>query len=246
MESIGKSMFNSEVLVEEAESETKMSVSYFLTHTSRVLGFIRKRLSFLGCPLADADDVFSDTYAFLAQSRDYGEADTDFSHTLESYVLQASGLCIRRYMAKYTAEQEIMSDSVVEDNNGELVDRYTITEDLSATMSVDTALDDLESALKGIEYKRGIYGVDVYTMLFICLIKSLAEDTVSLEDICNSLGVEVNILKASFKRAKEDEDFLDCLSGVAKEGSDGSINYLGHYIYFLDNKLERLDLRLAS
>lgn len=244
--SIGRSKFNSEVLLEEVESETKMSVSYFLTHTQRILSFIKKRLSFLGYPLSDADDIFSDTYAFLAQSRDYGEADTDFSHSLESYVLQASGLCIKRYGAKYKAEQEIMEDSVVEDNSGELVDRYTITEDTTATISVDRALEDLASALKGIEYKRGIYGVDVYTMLFICLVKSLVGDALCLETICSLLGVEVNSLKASFRRAKEDGDFLDCLGGIAKEGNEGSISYLGHYIYFLDNKLERLDLRLAS
>ena len=96
------------------------------------------------------------------------------------------------------------------------------------------------------EYKRYVYGVDIYVLLMLGVVRMILGDRPSIDRVYSNLGIDKDNMTKAHNRIAYDEQFNDCLIGLTKDGiSISCLNKLKNYIYFFDKIIDVLEIKLA-
>ena len=222
-------------LIEDTERElSKSTLLYYAENLNKLKSYIAKNLCKRGLPECDADEVLSNLYMSLITSRDYGDDINDYKYSLESFVKNNANMCIRRYTARFVGELKVMDYNQVslDADGNEKVDK------------IETI--DLDKSLKSIEYKRYYYGVDIYVLLMLGIVRTILGDIPTIDRVYQNIGVDSTELSKLYSKIAYDEQFNDCLSSLSKDGvSLSCLNKLKEYVFFFENIVNVLDIKLA-
>ena len=250
IESLCANSFVVNELVEESEKElSKTTLQYYEKHLNGLKRFIENNLIKNGLPKCDADIILSDLYLSLMTSRDYGEDINDYNYTIDSYVRNNAYNCIKRYRSAYSENLShldygsVASDSESDTNSSKL----DFIRDESQDVVFDNTLIDTDKCLKKMEYKRYVYGIDIYVLIMMGMVKMLIGDKPSIDRVYSNLGISKEKVSLVYGKVLKDAQFKDCLSGLSKYGiNNNCLSKLRQYVYFFDDILDSLEIKLVA
>lgn len=241
--------FNSSTIIENTERElSKSTLKYYEENIESLRNFIVRHIRKQGFPECDADIILSNLYMSLLSSRDYGDDINDYNYTIASYVRVNATMCIKRYISGYTTELKFFDYNQValDDDSEERVDKIDILRDTKQDYDLDYCIVDTDKSLKNLEYKRYVYGVDIYVLLMLGVVRMILGDRPSIDRVYSNLGIDKDNMTKAHNRIAYDEQFNDCLIGLTKDGiSISCLNKLKNYIYFFDKIIDVLEIKLA-
>lgn len=236
-------------LIEDTERElSKSTLLYYAENLNKLKSYIAKNLCKRGLPECDADEVLSNLYMSLITSRDYGDDINDYKYSLESFVKNNANMCIRRYTARFVGELKVMDYNQVslDADGNEKVDKIETIGDIGQDRQLECCLVDLDKSLKSIEYKRYYYGVDIYVLLMLGIVRTILGDIPTIDRVYQNIGVDSTELSKLYSKIAYDEQFNDCLSSLSKDGvSLSCLNKLKEYVFFFENIVNVLDIKVA-
>jgi hypothetical protein len=242
----GLSLMNTRMVdIEDKDVWNKSTVQYVVNNAweirGKIIGNARKR----GWKTTVEDDIlYSEVLQYVIKYDDYSYekarelARLEGSKTvisLPAYVNSAIRYVVCRYIQERSTEANRVVASSTADNEVDILD-------LIADSCTDREYEDiecsLEDALKLLEHKRYIYGIDMYVFLYL-KIKIRSEN---LEHVFEVLEINTGS-KALSMMARKDADIIYVLSKCISSTREEILKEIRKYIYgadILDRAIEKI------
>lgn len=159
---------------------------------------------------------------------------------LPSYVESITRRYIQRYNDQAQKDQRTRVENLFYNEDGEEISLIDTTQDSEAESMFDRVIADIDSQLRLLEYKRYLYGVDIYLFLYSFVL--LGADR--FRDILSIYGIDQKGLSVFKEKIKKDIEVMDILKEIQLRSDANSLGIflrkIEPYIYGKDDILRVL------
>lgn len=178
----------------------------------------------------NAEDIFGDMIEAILAEREKDKPGIDVS-SIEDRVFGEARKAYRRF--DYRRKKEGFIESSIQNIDGEDWDLFESVSDGRDYYEENIIQrNELDLTLRRTRYKRYIYGIDIFLLLYVRMLTLKATTNVEYEEVLELLGINRDKLKNAEGKISRDEDLLDIMREL-ELGMEGqkSISILERYVY---------------
>lgn len=194
----------------------KSTIHYTIDNQMKIKNFINK-LGKGRITVHEVEDIYSDFLIYLYNKEDYDPTRVGANGTnvtLEGYVCYSIKKFVESYIYRKIKSINNEKVIVIKDDDLDILDIVgdpRIGEDYEEILYNDI---ELQVLLENIQYKRYMYGLDIFKILFIKLV-TLDIDKEDAEAIFTALGVESKDLQKFYRRITKDPEVMELVRVLA-------------------------------
>jgi len=200
---------------DSVEGWDKSTINYCMNNMDKIRTMVSKMCFQYNCK--DRDDIQSCLFEDLYESEDFDPLrEGGAAKSIDSYIQMKLQFVIFRYLKKMGNELALENIDHAVDNG--IKERFEEVE-----------IGNLSELLDNIEHKRDVYGIDVFSFLYLYF--KLSIKFIDEEEIWNFMNVILKLDKRDVSKAyenmKRDEDFILAFRKIFSSGDVGiDISYV--------------------
>ncbi len=219
MEIVYSPLLEEEEQIPELDWE-KQTVKYLIDNKNKVMRLLNhtaKKINHF--TFADAEDTYVEALLYFREAPDYdisiaiSRARDGKTLTLENYVNACIKCVLNRQISKIFKRNNELTN-VIFDNEGKEESIFSILLDVNSTEPIENIGTDIKIDLDSIEYKRYIFGVDLFQLLYIRLLSIDIAET-KYRSILEALGITKQVLKDLEVHLLADEDIMQVIKAIS-------------------------------
>ena len=222
-------------LLSEVDLWEKSTVRYIASNRHKINRWLQRSLSRKSnrAIVVEYDYIIDELYSKLLEYfLDREDFDPDIG-TFEGYIISGIGYIVERHYSELSKSFEKMVSMDKQIENSEKDTRETFGDTLwkQETLVDEEYRDnikDIDSMCKCMEYRRYVYGVDLFLVSYIGA-KIVEVEEKQAEWYLDRLGISKESIQTAYKRLKRDEQYIQFIKLLSKDRR--AVGVIRKYVY---------------